>query len=297
MKRLFKAELYRYTHNITFKLYWVLSLVFSMLFAYGIYRNAELSEEWFLAQNLLIAILVSLSVGDEMSKCVRKKVVAGYSKTKIFLVELLVSNLIVITQFVISLIICLIVNYRLLAHTPFYIVFISSVGFLSVVFSFTTFFTTISCLLSKKTLSAVVCLIFVISLYVFSPIVTFSLEEPQYLETMEWNAETNAIEEIKVENEKYVAEPMRSVLLTLNNANPFSQRIEYNSIINPFLYDDKSWENAKEAIQNTLDDDYLSRDLTNQDKEYLNVAFLYLFVPTLLFAITGGIVYKRKEIK
>ena len=49
MKRLFTAELYRFTHNATFKIYCFLSLVFSVLFAYGIYCNAELSEEWFLA--------------------------------------------------------------------------------------------------------------------------------------------------------------------------------------------------------------------------------------------------------
>ncbi|MBR3919170.1 MAG: ABC transporter permease subunit [Clostridia bacterium] len=297
MKRLFAAELYRFTHNATFKIYCFLSSVFSVLFAYGIYRNAELSEEWFLAQSLLIAVLISLSVGDEMSKCVRKKVVAGYSKTKILLVELIVSNLIVITQYVITLIICLIVNYRLLAHTPFYIVFISFVVFLSIVFSLTTAFITISCLFSKKALSAVVCLVFVFTLYVVSPIVTFSLEEPQYFETMEWNDEKNAMEQMQVENEKYVAEPIRSILLTFNKANPFSQRREYNSIINPYLYDDEAWENAKEAIQNTIGEERLSRELTNSDKEYLNTAYLYLFVPTLLFAITGGVIYKRKEIK
>ena len=99
------------------------------------------------------------------------------------------------------------------------------------------------------------------------------------------------------ENPDYVHEPWRSILTVYRDANPYGQRWEYVDILRPFLYDDVSWERAKEATVNTIGNDHLKREVSETEWVFLNRTPFAILAPIPFFIIGGWLVFRKRAFK
>jgi hypothetical protein len=99
------------------------------------------------------------------------------------------------------------------------------------------------------------------------------------------------------ENPDYVHEPWRSILTVYRDANPYGQRWEYGDILLPFLYNDLDWEQAKEATANTIGNDFLRREISEDEWAYLNRTPFAILAPIPFFIIGGWLVFRKRSFK
>ena len=100
------------------------------------------------------------------------------------------------------------------------------------------------------------------------------------------STESGKWEHWEEKNPRYIDEPLRGVLIFYRDINPYGQRAEYESILIPFLYDDESWEQAKEATANTIGNDFLKRETSEDEWAYLNRTPFAMLAPIMTLYYT-----------
>lgn len=296
MRDLLRSGFFRYTHSDVFKLCSALAVVFAALFSHRIYRAVELNEFWFMAASVVFAVLITLSVGNETSKCIRSKIPTGHTRTQVYFSELILANLFIIAYFVLFLIFALALNFRLLPHIPVKLALAAVFGFLCMSLLFANVFAALTCIISSKTASVTVCLVLIIAMFLTSETVADMLDRSEFHKV--GHAENGGeMEFYLVENPDYVHEPWRSVLTVYRDANPYGQRWEYVDILRPFLYDDVSWERAKEATVNTIGNDHLKREVSETEWVFLNRTPFAILAPIPLFVLGGWLVFRKRSFK
>ncbi|MBQ4047257.1 MAG: hypothetical protein IJC93_02675 [Clostridia bacterium] len=295
MVNLLRSGFFRYMHSTIFKVCSVLTVVIAFLFSYRIYKAAELNEFGFVFGTITFAILITFMIGIETSKCIRNKIPTGYTKTQIYFSELILANIFVILFFIVFLVVAVCLNVRLLSHTPLKLVLQAIFGFFCMALLFANVVASLTCMISAKTASTIACLVMIIVLFLTSTIVAEMLDEPKFHrlgsnESGEWV-------HWEEKNPNYVDEPWRSVLTFYRDANPYGQRAEYDEILVPFLYSDASWEKAMEETAGTIGNDFLKREISETEQDYLNRIPFTLMAPIPFFVLGGWVVFRKKSFK
>ncbi|MBQ8404825.1 MAG: hypothetical protein IJX55_10475 [Clostridia bacterium] len=301
MLKLIRAGIFRYIHSTAFKVCSALALAVGFIFAHNIYKNVELDESWFFTATIIFASLIAINVGGEISKCAKNKITAGYSKTKIFLSELIVANLAILFFFVLFLLFSFVMNVRLLPHIPLKLALLYIFGFMCISVSLATVFFSITCIIPKKAVSAILCLVLLFSLYYTSDKVDYALEQPEFMQqaTIDENGEWFKFE---VENPEYIKEPLRSIYTFYSDINPFGQREKYETIIYPYLFDDARLELLRKNTQEqAANPEYLleklERNVSESEWEFIHRAPLYALAPVPVFTLAGWLVFRKKEFR
>lgn len=294
MRDLLRSGFFRYTHSSVFKVCTALCIAFAALFSHRLYRAVEFNEFCFMAASVIFAVLITLSVGNETSKCIRNKIPTGHTRAQVYFSELILANLFVLAYFVIFLVFSLAFNFRLLPHIPARLALGAAFGFLGMALLFANVFAALTCMIASKTASVIVCLVLVIAMFLSSEQVSDMLDQSEFnkLGHAENGGEMVYYYE---ENPDYVHEPWRSILTFYRDANPYGQRWEYVEIMEPFLYDDESWERAKEATANTIGNYHLKREVSADEQKFLNRTPLALLTPIPFFIVGGWFVFRKRS--
>ena len=295
MANLLRSGFFRYTHSSIFKVCSMLTVVIAFLFSYRIYDAVELNEFWFVFGTITFAILITFMIGAETSKCIRNKIPTGYTRTQIYFAELILANIFVILFFVAFLFIAVGLNIRLLSHTPLKLAFQTMFGFLCMALLMANVVASLTCMISAKTASTIGCLVMIIVLFLTSTIVVEILDEPEFNKM--GSNESGEWVHWEEKNPNYVDEPWRSVLTFCRDANPYGQRAEYEKILVPFLYGDEAWEEAMAATANTIGNDFLKREISENEQDYLNRIPFAMMAPIPFFVLGGWLVFRRKSFK
>ena len=294
MRDLLRSGFFRYTHSSVFKVCTALCIAFAALFSYRIYRAVELNEFWFMAASVVFAVLITFSVGNETSKCIRNKIPTGCTRSQVYFSELILANLFILFYFILFLIFALALNFRLLSHIPVKLALAAVFGFLCMALLFANVFAALTCIISSKTASVTVCLVLIIAMFLTSETVADMLDQSEFYKV--GHADNGGeMEFYLVENPDYVHEPWRSILTFYRDANPYGQRWEYEDILQPFLYDDLDWEQAKEATANTIGNDFLRRETSEDEWAYLNRTPFAMLAPIPFFIIGGWLVFRKRS--
>ena len=295
MVNLLRSGFFRYLHSTIFKVCSVLTLVIAVLFSYGIYCAAELNEIWFVFGTITLAILITFMIGTETSKCIRNKIPTGYTRTQIYFSELILANIFVVLFFIVFFVAAVCLNVRLLSHIPLKLAFQVVFGFLCMALLLADVVASLSCMISTKTVSAIVCLVMITVLFITSTIAVSMLDEPEF-----YTIGSNEIGEWvwwEEKNPRYVEEPCRSVLTFYRDANPYGQRAEYDEILVPFLYCDEAWEKAMESTADTIGNDFLKREISENEQNYLNSIPFSILAPIPFFIFGGWLVFRKKSFR
>lgn len=295
MGDLLRSGFFRYTHSAVFKVCAVLTAVFAFLFSYKIYDAAELNEFWFVCGSIVFAVMITFIIGNETSKCIRNKIPTGHTKTEVYFAELILANMFVVIFFAVFLAAAAVLNFRLFSHIPPLLALQTIFGFLCMSLLFANVFASLTCIIPSKTASAIVCLVLIIALFLTSTVVGQALKEREFYRVGELrDGEWVHWEE---KNSKYVDEPWRSVLTFYRDANPYGQRSAYDEILLPFLYNDGSWEKAKEATANTIGNDFLKREVSESEQEFLNNTPFTILAPIPVFVLAGWLIFRKRSFK
>ena len=294
MRDLLRSGFFRYTHSSVFKVCTALCIAFAALFSYRIYRAVELNEFTFMFASVTFAVLITFSVGNETSKCIRNKIPTGCTRSQVYFSELILANLFILFYFILFLIFALALNFRLLSHIPVKLALAAVFGFLCMSLLFANVFAALTCIISSKTASVTVCLVLIIAMFLTSETVADMLDRSEFYKV--GHAENGGEMEFYLEeNPDYVHEPWRSILTVYRDANPYGQRWEYVDILRPFLYDDVSWERAKEATVNTIGNDHLKREVSETEWVFLNRTPFAILAPIPFFIIGGWLVFRKRS--
>ncbi len=294
MRDLLRSGFFRYTHSDVFKVCTALAVLFAALFSYRIYRAVELNEFWFMAASVVFAVLITLSVGNETTKCIRNKIPTGHTRTQVYFSELILANLFIIAYFVLFLVFAIAFNFRLLPHIPAKLALSAVFGFLCMSLLFANVFAALTCIISSKTASVTVCLVLIIAMFLTSETIADMLDRSEF-NKFGYAENDGEMKFFYEENPEYVHEPWRSILTFYRDANPYGQRWEYVDILQPFLYDDLSWEIAKEATANTIGNDFLRREISEEEQKYLNRTPFAMLAPIPFFVLGGWLVFRKKS--
>lgn len=294
MRDLLRSGFFRYTHSSVFKVCTALCIAFAALFSYRIYRAVELNEFTFMFASVTVAVLITFSVGNETSKCIRNKIPTGCTRSQVYFSELILANLFILFYFILFLIFALALNFRLISHIPVKLALAAVFGFLCMSLLFANVFAALTCIISSKTASVTVCLVLIIAMFLTSETVADMIDQSEFYKV--GHADNGGeMEFYLVENPDYVHEPWRSILTFYRDANPYGQRWEYVDILRPFLYDDVSWERAKEATVNTIGNDHLKREVSETEWVFLNRTPFAILAPIPFFIIGGWLVFRKRS--
>lgn len=297
MLKLLHAGFFRYLHSTAFKVCALCTFLLGVLFAYQLSDGVELNEYWFFGETAVFVILITLSVGTEMRSGIRPKLVCGYRRTTVFFSELILADLMVTLFFGMFLLLSLALNLPILGHLPVGALLLCVLGFYVMAISFASGLAALSCVLSSRVLSAVVCLVLAMALYLFSGAIAVMLDEDEFLEYGAVDPETQEMITCQEENPDYVHEPWRSLLTAFLRVNPYGQRADYEEILFPFLFNDEAWERAKEATANTMGNQHLERVISEEEQRFLQTAPLCSLVPALCIVLGGWLIFRKKAFR
>ncbi len=295
MLKLIRAGFFRYIHSTVFKVCTLLTAIFAALFSYSAMKASSLNEIWFVFGTLMIAVLITFTVGSETSSCIKNKLAAGYTKTQIYFSEIVLANIFALIYYVVFFVFFVAGNFYITEHTPPLLSLQAALGFAAMAVLLASVFASVACMISGKSAPSVVCLILVIVLTITSSVAADALKEKEFFKV--GSNQSGKWEYWEEKNPKYIDEPLRSVLELYRDTNPYGQRTEYERILVPFLYDDEAWERAKEATADTIGNDFLMREISEDEQKYLNRTPFVTLAPAPVFILLGWLVFKKKEFK
>lgn len=185
------------------------------------------------------AIFCSMFSGTEYSDgTIRNKLIAGHFRSTVYLSNWLTGIAAVfIMSFAFLLSYCALGSFLLEAPgtPPEQILFYLLISFFTVI-AFTSTFTMLSMLITRKATSAVTCLIVFIGLFMLALIIKARLEAPEFIS--EYNMTPNGIEQSEpLPNPKYLQPAARKVYQLFLDMLPTGQSLQLSALAvpNPFL--------------------------------------------------------------
>ena len=296
MSKLIRAGFFRYFHSTVFYVCSALTLLLSFVFALRISRSVQINEYCFVLETVIFAVMIALSLGYEVSGNIKNKVLKGYSRTLIYFSEVIVAITLVSIHFIWYAILSFGLNTAILSHIPVSLMLSCIFGFYLMAVMLTAAFIFITCAISKQTVSAILCLVVILSLYITSTVADSFLAEPQYLKLGQMQ-ESGEWEHWLEENPKYIDEPLRSILVFYRNTNPYGQRAKYEAIAMPYLYTDEAWEQARKDVAGTIGIEFLNREISNEEQTFLRQTPIYVMIPIPFLIVAGWLVFRKKSFR
>ena len=234
MTKLLRAGIRRYIKS---SIFWITLAGLMLLGILGAAENgpqASSDDLYLIGFMILLSAMIALSIGREFGHgAMRNKLVTGYTKSQLFLVEWLLATVLCVLLFLVSALPFLILNYPILKTIPTEALVKSVVGLFLGTLVVITACVTICCLIHRRAVSVVVVLLFIIGLLFLSIYIYDQLERPEYLDIYISNGAL--LEESSKPNPAYISGFRREVYLFLHHINPFGQIIEYANILSPYF--------------------------------------------------------------
>ncbi len=301
MSKLLRAGYYRYTHSLLFWICIMCCAVTGVLL--GRWSSVTGFEVNFYFYPLLInASLISLMLGREFSDGMfRPKIAAGHSKGAIFLSEAILALGVTVLVYTIHFVLIFCQNLKVLGYVDIKIFPFISAGVLLTTLSFTCIFVFVSCLISRKTVAAIINVLLIMALFLADSTLTDKLNEPRYLEYMQ-GVENEQGETVwttfSEPNAKYIDEPMRSVLETADEILPFGQFTSYCEVFRPIFLLPYITETNRPAGTN-LYDEFLQTGIYAPWEQIRQLMPLPLYQLGLMATLLGlgCIIFSKKDFR
>lgn len=309
MRNLLWAECYRYKRS---RLFWLLlcAAILSGI-VYGMTAFDGCFDDMFVVPLFaILAVFISLTVGREYADgTIRNKIIAGKKKTSIFLSKLIVNVIagaMMVSAFLIPCIAILSVN--VLSKIPSSILLWTLLGFLLLNISWSVIFTFVSSMIPSREIGAIVNFVLIIAMMFAAYQLEFAVGQPEFILNEESAAVPMSQEEIeqvnhgtfsgsygiennedgtmtyykyvitdteKSPNPKFIGEPYRGILQSLDSILPHGQINEYVACLTAHAQD---------------------YDELEYDSRIKTFPFYSLFLICVLSG-TGTLLFKKKEVK
>ncbi len=309
MRNILSAEIYRYKYS---RLFWLLlcAAVLAGSF-YGITAFDGCFDDMFVVPLFVIlAVFISLTVGREYADgALRNKIIVGKKKTTIYFSKLLVNVIASVMLTMAFLIPCIaILSVNVLTKIPTSVLLWTILGFLLLNISWTVMFTFVSFMISSREIGAIINFILIIAIMFASYQFEFAIGQPEFIQNEEGAEVQMSQEEVeqvingtfggeydikidengtatyykyiitnieKSSNPKFIKEPFKGILQSIDSALPHGQINEYVSCLTAHAQD------------------YGTTEYTSRIKTFP----LYSLCLICILSGIGMILFKKKEVK
>lgn len=271
MDNLIHAELYRYKRSRLFWFSLLAAFLSGVVFGASCVAGGAFDDMFVVPLFVVLAAFLSLTIGREYGDgTIRNKLIAGKTKTAIFLSRLLIGAGVSILMTILFLLPCVLIALRVFSAIPTSVLLWTLLGFFMLNISWTVMFIFVSSLITSKEMSAVVNLILIIVIMFGAYQLENLIGQPEFIGTAETAEVPMTAEEVKqiqdgtfegsysyhtnkngvityyklIElsnakepNPKYLSEPYRTVLQSIDNTLPYGQINLYVSCLTDYAYD------------------------------------------------------------
>lgn len=270
MRNLIRAEIYRYRRS---RLFWcMLCAAFLSGAFYGLTVITGGFDDMFIVPLFVImAFCISLSIGREYSDgTIRNKIIAGKTKTVIFVSKLAISislSVLMTTVFLIPF--AAVTASGVLLQIPASVLLWTALGFYLLNIVWAVMFTFVSMLISSWEIAGILNFILMIAVMFASYQLEFRIGQPEFIENEEcvnvpmtpeevrqvqeetfegsysWDEDENGVityyksvvtKQSSTPNPYYVPEPFKTVLQSVDSMLPHGQINEYVSCLADYMY-------------------------------------------------------------
>ena len=308
MSNLLRAGVRRYVRNIVFWLAIVATVVAAVLCAVNT-RKFYFDDFYCSIVFFALTVVISWLVGRENDEGIfRNKIVAGYTKGQIYASELILGVATSVIMFMLFAVIFTVFNSYVFAKaslTACLGIFIDS---LLVNVCVAVILTTISCLVSKRAIVAIINIILVLALISATYGISGIVNQEEYI--TEWDYEETVItdgpntyvssepiegSEHQVKNPRYIDGPIRTIAEAIYNILPYGHSNEYCYFTNDwFGYEYYELFPEMNLTWETSDKDLtLSKDAVFDIYENL----IWSVALNIAFCALGFICFRKKELR
>lgn len=308
MNNLLRAGIRRYTHNIVFWLSIVFTLVVSVISAQNA-REFYFDDFYCVLIFFAFAVLISWIVGRENDEGIfRNKVVSGHTKGQIYISELILGVGACLILFLLFATVFIAFNWYVFTKASLSVLIRIFLDSMLVNICFAIILVTLSCIITKRYIVAIVNIILVLTLIFASYTVQSIVEQDEYFIEYEYedkvvtdefgtHIQQEEIEgsEYKVKNPKYIDGFARDVCEVLYDILPYGHMTEYTYITNDwFGYDyysnfpemDVTWETSEKDLTVTKE---VSNDITEN--------LIWSIIVSGIICVIGYVIVRKKDIK
>lgn len=222
------------------KLFWLLtlfSIVLALFMIYFRYNDMKAYEDTVKVEQLMfnystiigivMSIFTSLFLGVEYSDgAIRNKISIGHKRVNIYLSNFIVTTITSLFSFILFIIVVAIVGIPLFGGITIsfsQLLMILGCMFVTVI-AYSSIFTFIAMMISNKTITAIVSIMFTFGLMMITLTCFNILNEQEYVD--EYTMINGKMEVREVKNPKYPSEEKKKVCQTLVDINPVGQMIQ-----------------------------------------------------------------------
>ena len=248
MSNLLRAGIRRYVRNIVFWLAIIATIVAAVICAVRT-RQYYFDDFYCVIVFAALAVVISWLVGRENDEGIfRNKTVAGYTKGQIYISELILSVGTCVVMFLLFAIVFTAFNSYVFTKASLGACLGIFIDSLLVNICVAVILTTVSCLISKRYIVAIVNIVLVFAMFFASYGVQGIVDQDEYI--TEWDYEETVVtdefgthissmpiegSEHLVKNPRYIDGPLRTVSETLYNILPYGHITEYCYLTNDWF--------------------------------------------------------------
>ena len=248
MSNLLRAGVRRYVRNIVFWLAIIATVVAAVICAVST-RQQYFDDFYCVIVFAALAVVISWLVGRENDEGIfRNKTVAGYTKGQIYISELILSIGTCVVMFLLFAGIFIAFNSYVFSKASLGACLGIFIDSLLANICVAVILTTVSCLISKRYIVAIVNIVLVFAMFFASYGVQGIVDQDEYV--TEWDYEETVVtnefgthvsstpiegSEHQVKNPRYIDGPLRTFAETLYNILPYGHITEYCSLTNDWF--------------------------------------------------------------
>lgn len=308
MNNLLRAGIRRYTHNIVFWLSIIVTVVVAVISAQSA-REFYFDDFYCVIVFMAFAVVISWIVGRENDEGIfRNKVVSGHTKGQIYISELILGVGACLILFLLFAIIFIAFNWYVFTKASLSVIIRIFLDSMLVNVCFAVILVTLSCVISKRYIVAIVNIILVLAIIFASYSVQSVVEQEEYyteyeyeekVVTDEFGTHLEMVEiegsEYKVENPRYIGGPVRKIFEILYDVLPYGHMTEYIYITNDWYgYDYYDNFPEMELTWETSDKDLtVTKEMDNDITENL----IWSIVVNGIICAIGYICFSKKDLR
>lgn len=282
MIRLLRAGFRRYLRSPIWWIAFTAALFFGVLFGDQAMRSTQLEAASLIYFHLILACLISLTVGREVGeRVIRNKIIAGHGKTKILFSELLLALFASLILEILFTTPILIGSIKLLSRVPLYIKMYALIETLLFNVLCVVINVLLAILIHNRAVSAIICILLVLVMALGASEIYTALNQKEFHRTPQfvYNEEIDAHQVIIKEerNPNYVSGTKRHLYLFLLRCSPYGQACVYTS-------------SANDHLHSTL-------PIDEEHTETLKTGWCYTVGVTAVFITVGVLLFRRRDMK
>lgn len=306
MSRLLRAGVRRYIHNIVFWLALVITGIVAVIGASQA-RSYYFDDVYCVVEFIIFAVMISWLIGREYEEGIfRNKVISGHTKGQIYVSELILGVGSCLLMFLLFGIIFIVFNSYVFTKVAFGVLAKLFLDVLLVNICFAVILVTLSCIIPKRAIVAIVNIILVLGIIFASySVKTVVLQEEYNLEweyeehtvTDEFGTHTNVTRiegsEYKVKNPDYIDGPVRTVFETLYDILPYGHITQYIALTNDWF----GYYRDSPGVDITGETSSKDLTVTKDDITEINCNLIWSVIINGVICAIGYTCFRKKELR